>query len=195
MGLIIEQDGGFSDLAYSAYPAVDSDERYAYNDLQLENIPYVNEYEALLLAVKTAATADDRSAAWITLDAFQKTEEYIKFVEPVILNAIKMQRLEDCLLACQRVAKRQTQQWVVSDTQPEDVGQLVNDIWFKPDPDKSSSDGIPNYLMYQKTSDGYVGMNIQNHSYDITEIKVVDKLPSDAASHPTTFYLLSETRI
>lgn len=190
MGSILEQNDGFSDLTYSAYPAVDSDERYTYDDLGLDNIPYVNEYEALLLAVKTAATEAERSTAWTNLTAFQATENYSNFVEPVILSAIKMQRLEDCLLACQRFAKRQTQQWVISDTQPDAIPQAVNDIWFRPN--GVTSDAATMYLMYQNTSDGYVPMIIQNPSFDITEIKVVDKLPSDASSHPTTVYLIKE---
>lgn len=182
---------GFTDLEYSDYPAVDSDTRYIYRDVLADDIPYVNEYESLLVAVKTAKTESARTDAWNALNTFMATSGYIDHVEPVMMNAVKMQRLEDCILACQRVAKRQSQQWVVSDTEPDDANQIVNDIWFKPD--SESSGEVQAHSMYQKTNDGYVQMAISNPNFSITEIKVVEELPSDASSHPTTFYLVTKS--
>ena len=181
---------GFTDLEYSDYPAVDSDTRYIYRDVLADDIPYVNEYESLLVAVKTAKTESARTDAWNALNAFMATSGYTDHVEPVIMNAVKMQRLEDCILACQRFAKRQTQQWIVSDVEPDTNIQAVNDIWFKPD--STTSNGVTAHLMHQKTNNGYAPMAIANPNFDITEIKVVDELPSDASSHPTICYLVTK---
>lgn len=191
---------GFSDLPYSDYPAVDSDDRYTYRNIQLDDIPYINNFNTLLSNLQNASSDSDITAAWNALEDFRATDEYKNHVYPCIDDALKWQRLEDCILACQRLAKRQSQQWVASETEPEDISQAVNDIWFKPT-GETNSDGTLNYDMYQKTSSGYVKMTIKNDFTDnkvdtlisdIKEIKDVTSLPSDAASHTTTLYLITE---
>lgn len=196
---------GYTDLPYSDYPAVDNDERYLYRDVQLDDIPYINNFESLFAAVKAAVDSSARLAAWNHLQDFISSTEYIEHVEPVLTTAMKFQRLEDCLLACQRFAKKQVQQWVVSDTEPESVSQAVGDIWFKT---SGETNGVANYTMYRKTSSGYVEMSILSNDTtqklinvenkidtlitDIKAIKVVSSLPSDASSHLDTLYLIKE---
>lgn len=196
---------GFTDLPYSDYPSVDSDERYLYRNIQLDDIPYLNTFHSLFDAVQKAASDSDRTAAWESLEAFRSSDDYINHVEPCIDEAIKWQRLEDCILACQRLAKRQAQQWVVSDGEPEDMAQAANDIWFKPT--GTTNDGTANYTMYRKTDSGYAEMSVQSKdaadqaaavntkltalTTDVSAIKLVSALPGNAASNKSTLYLVS----
>lgn len=181
---------GFADLEYSDYPTVDSDDRSNFRDVKEEDIPYINEYELLMTAVKSATSEAERSTAWINLTNFRATDGYKQHVDPVILNALKMQRLEDCILACQRLAKRQAQQWVISDSQPSLIEQAVGDIWFKRN--GVNSEGITMHLMYERTNNGYRKMAVQNPGFKITEVTTASSLPSDADEHPTTLYLITE---
>lgn len=134
------------------FPDVESDERYLYRDVTVDDITYINQYETLLSAVKTASDELSRQTAWEALVAFKETDDYKNHVEPVMMTASKLQTLEDKTISAQRFAKRQKQQWAVSDEQPESNEQAVSDIWFRVD--SEDEDGTSNVTPFYKDENG-----------------------------------------
>lgn len=164
------------------YPDVASDERYLYRDVTIEDITYINQYETLLSAVKTASDDSTRQTAWQALVDFKETDNYKNYVEPVMMSASKLQTLEDKTISAQRFAKRQTQQWQISDTEPEDNDQAVDDIWLKTE---NENDVAKTTTAYYKDEDGtYKELAIGIRT------KVVTTLPG--SPDPYTLYIVTE---
>ena len=136
----------YKDLPYSFFPDVSSDERYQYSDMEIKDIAYVKEYndkvDALNKKISQAIEGKDLTdsevvidtnlfqAEWTELVEYKNSEAYKKHVEPFEMNAIKFQTLEDKVISAQRFAKRQKQQWIISDSKPDKNEQAVDDIWF-----------------------------------------------------------------
>lgn len=133
------------------FPDVESDERYLYRDVTVDDITYINQYETLLSAVKTASDDSGRQTAWEALVTFKETDDYKNHVEPVMMTALKLQTLEDKTISAQRFAKRQTQQWNLSDTEPEKNTQAVGDIWLRND---GINEGVTDVTPFYKGTDG-----------------------------------------
>ena len=164
------------------FPDVESDERYLYRDITVDDITYINQYETLLSAVKTASDDSGRQTAWEALTAFKETDNYKNHVEPVMMSASKLQTLEDKTISAQRFAKRQTQQWQISDTEPEDNDQAVDDIWLKTE---NENDAAKTTTAYFKDEDGeYKELAIG------IRMKVVTTLPE--SPDPYTLYIVTE---
>lgn len=181
----------YSDLT-NDFPDVTSDERYEFNELTIDAVPYISEYESLYSTLISATTSSARQVAWSALTAYKETDEYTTYVEPFLITAAKMQTLEDKTISAQRFAKRQGQQWIMSATQPDDNDQAVDDIWFKIITDDDNEIG---FAMYYKASDGdYYPMESDafNELTDdgaITALRVVSSLPSSTSS--TTIYFVT----
>lgn len=163
------------------YPDVASDERYLYRDVAMDDLTYIVQYENLLNAVKTASSDSDRQTKWEALVAFKETDDYKNHVYPVMMAADKLQTLEDKAISAQRFAKRQTQQWNLSDTEPEENTQAVGDIWLKVDSEGEVKTTTP----YYKDEDG----TYKEFSIGIRG-KVVDTLPE--SPDPYTLYIVLE---
>lgn len=163
------------------YPDIESDERYLYRDINVDDLPHIVTYETFLNAVKNAADDSTRQAAWEALNNFKTTDDYINHVYPVMMSAVKLQTLEDKVISAQRFAKRQKQQWVISETQPESNEQAVDDIWLR---SNKTIDNIQNTTPFYKGDDG------QYHEFNFgLNIKVVSSLPSDPNSE--TLYIVT----
>lgn len=138
------------------YPDIESDERYLFRDMTIDDIPYVKQYQNLVNALNEAAeNASDVSSykeEWDALAAFKETDEYKNHVEPLNMTADKFQTLEDKTISAQRFAKRQKQQWIISETQPEENEQAVDDVWFRVDGITDS--GLVNATPFYKGEDG-----------------------------------------
>lgn len=164
------------------FPDIESDERYLYRDVTVDDITYINQYETLLSAVKTASDDSSRQTAWEALVAFKETDDYKNHVEPVMMTASKLQTLEDKTISAQRFSKRQNQQWIISDTQPEENNQAVSDIWLKTEMENEVA----------KTTTAY----FKSESGDYKELaigvrtKVVTELPE--SPDPYTLYIVTE---
>lgn len=164
------------------YPDVASDERYLYRDVALDDITYINQYETLLNAVKTAGDDSGRQTAWQALTEFKATDNYKNHVEPVMMSASKLQTLEDKTISAQRFAKRQNQQWIISDTQPESNTQAVDDIWFKVE---KENDVAKTTTPFYKDDDG----TYKEFAIGV-RILVVSELPQ--SPDPNTLYIVTE---
>lgn len=138
------------------FPDVASDERYLFRDMAIEDVPFVVQYEKLLNALKTAADgATDVSSyqnEWNALVAFKGTDGYKNHVAPLNMTAEKFQTIEDKAISSQRFAKRQKQQWIISEIQPVENVQAVNDIWFRVD--EITDDNLVNATPFYKGEDG-----------------------------------------
>ena len=164
------------------FPDVESDERYLYRDITVDDIAYITQYETLLSAVKTASDDSGRQTAWEALNTFKDTDDYKNHVEPVMMTASKLQTLEDKTISAQRFAKRQKQQWQISDTQPESNVQAVNDIWLKTEHENEEKKTTTAYF---KDEDGeYKELAIGIRT------RVVTELPE--SPDPYTFYIVTE---
>lgn len=145
----------YDDLT-NKYPDVEeSDVRYDFQTMDIESIPRIIEYQNLLTDLYSAYVSGDASAYDEKVARFTEyinSEDYITYVEPHIINEKKLQLLEDKVISTQRFAKRQKQQWSISDTAPEDNAQAVDDIWFRID---SIENGIINATPFYKDSEGY----------------------------------------
>ena len=146
----------YEDLTNSNYPDIESDERYLFRDMAIDDIPYIKQYQKLVNALNAAAeNASDVSSyqeEWDALDLFKKTDEYKNHVEPLNMTAKKFQTLEDMTISAQRFAKRQKQQWIISETQPERNEQAVDDVWFRID--EITDSGLVNATPFYKGEDG-----------------------------------------
>ena len=138
------------------YPDIESDERYLFRDMTIDDIPYIKQYQNLVNALNVAAeNASDVSSyqeEWDALAAFKETDEYKNHVEPLNMTAEKFQTLEDKTISAQRFAKRQKQQWIISETQPEPNEQAVDDVWFRVD--EIAESGLVNATPFYKGEDG-----------------------------------------
>lgn len=125
----------YKDLENTSFPD-EVDKPYSFVDISIDKVPSIVKYEKLLNALKTAADgATDVSSyqeEWAALEAFKDTDDY-KNVEPLIMTAKKFQIMEDKIISAQRFAKRQKQQWIISEEQPDNNTQAVDDIWFRVD--------------------------------------------------------------
>lgn len=139
------------------FPDVTSDVRYLFRDMAIDDVPFVVQYENLLNALKNAADgATDVSSyqeEWNALLAFKGTDEYKNHVAPLNMTAEKFQTIEDKTISSQRFAKRQKQQWIISETQPEENTQAVDDIWFRVD--EITEDNLVNATPFYKGEDGF----------------------------------------
>ena len=156
----------YEDLT-NEYPDIPSDERYQYSDMEIKNIAYVRRYYELVDALNAKISEviagkdlTDNSvvidtnlfkAEWDALVLYKQSPEYKDHVEPFEMNAIKFQTLEDKVISAQRFAKRQKQQWIISDSEPDKNEQAVDDIWF--DIYKTEND-IPYTVPKYKGEDG-----------------------------------------
>ena len=138
------------------FPDVASDERYLFRDMTIDDVPFVVQYEKLLNALKTAADgATDVSSyqeEWNALVSFKGTDEYKNHVAPLNMTADKFQTIEDKTISSQRFAKRQKQQWIISELQPDENSQAVDDVWFRVD--DITDDGLVNATPFYKGEDG-----------------------------------------
>lgn len=138
------------------FPDVASDERYLFRDMTIDDLPFVVQYEKLLNALKTAVDgATDVSTyqeEWNALVAFRETDEYKNHVAPLNMTADKFQTIEDKTISSQRFAKRQKQQWIISESQPEPNEQAVDDVWFRVD--EITESGLVNATPFYKGEDG-----------------------------------------
>lgn len=180
------------------YPDVASDERYLYRDVAMDDLTYIVQYENLVNAAKTASDSD-RQSKWEELVAFKETDEYKNHVYPVLMSADKLQTLEDKTISAQRFAKRQKQQWNVSDVEPEENTQAVGDIWLRNDGENDN--GSINVTPFYKGEDGkYHEMgfapssdfkeDIENIQQSLSGLKfqVVNELPE--LTDPETLYIV-----
>lgn len=140
------------------FPDIESDQRYLFRDMTIDDVPYVVQYEKLLNALKTAADgATDVSSyqeEWDALVNFKDTDEYKNHVAPLNITANKYQTLEDKTISAQRFAKRQKQQWIISKAQPKDNEQAVDDVWFRID--EELENGLVNTTPFYKGEEGYL---------------------------------------
>lgn len=186
------------------YPDVASDERYLYRDITIDDITAINQYESLLNAVKSASDDSTRQTAWQALETFKSTDSYTQHVYPVMMSAAKLQTLEDKVISAQRFAKRQKQQWNLSETEPTNDAQAVGDIWLRQDsigedgvtlvtPFYKSNDGT--YKEFDLSSIGSINQEVQNTlnaTLDGIKIKVVSELPQDP--EVKTLYIVTQTQ-
>ena len=139
----------YTDLK-NAYPDKDdsqgnqSDERYKYKDVGIDDIQWIVEYHRLMEKLnakiieamstqpdsKTGIDTEIFKTEWEELVEFKNSPKYRDHVEPFEMTALKFQILEDKVLSAQRFAKRQKQQWIISDSKPDKNEQAVDDIWF-----------------------------------------------------------------
>ena len=170
----------YTDLK-NAYPDKDdsqgnqSDERYQYKDMAISDVAYVRRYYELVDALNAKISEviagkdlTDNSvvidtnlfkAEWDALVSYKQSPEYRDHVEPFEMTALKFQILEDKVLSAQRFAKRQKQQWIISDSEPDKNEQAVDDIWF--DIYKTEND-IPYTVPKYKGKDG------EYHEFSVT---------------------------
>ena len=189
------------------FPDVASDERYLYRDVAMDDLTYIVQYETLVNAAKTASDSD-RQEKWEALVAFKETEDYKNHVYPVLMAADKLQTLEDKAISAQRFAKRQKQQWNISETEPEANDQAVGDIWLRNDGE--NEEGIIDVTPFYKGEDGeYHEMGfsssselkeeVENIQQDLTTIEqnlsglkfqIVETLPE--SPDPETLYIITK---
>ena len=163
------------------YPDVASDERYLYRDIVLDDIDYIKQYETLLNAVKTAGSSELQSA-WEALEQFKTTDNYKQHVYPVMMAAEKLQTLEDKVISAQRYAKKQKQQWEISDSEPESDNQAVDDIWLKV---KSDNDVATTVIPHYKDETG----QYKELAFGMRIVEVSQKPESP---DPCTLYVVTE---
>lgn len=144
-----------------------SDVRYEYKDMAISDVAYVRRYYELVDALNAKISEviagkdlTDNSvvidtnlfkAEWDALVLYKQSPEYKDHVEPFEMNAIKFQTLEDKVISAQRFAKRQKQQWIISDSKPVENPQAVDDIWFDI---YKTEDGVPYTIPKYKGEDG-----------------------------------------
>lgn len=135
------------------FPDIYSDSRTIFKNMTIDDVQYINQFNTLTSALLSASSDADRRAAWDAYNEFLLSENYEKHVEPCLISVEKLKTMEDMVISAQRFAKRVQQQWLFSETVPEDSVQAVGDMWGKIE--SIQDDGTFLYTAYQKTDSGY----------------------------------------